>query len=254
MANLYSIEQNLNKIFNDIEELNGEITPELEEELAITQEDFTNKIENYVHKITMLEGEIASIKVEQDRLKDLKTSKERTIIRLKSAIADAIVKFGDTSKSGSKFIDYGIGKVSLRKSKSIEYNEDEVKDLVTAFKHFVNFQTTNNQMNVTGITFEDFIEYYNNTRYDETTGKANGINVKSIDDLTGVNAKLIVNINLKELFNEGKNFNIIRTCFKDTVVDVSPKVEKINVKQYIESNQKCPSYIEFKNNNTVIFK
>ena len=45
--NLYQIEQDLLELYTQIEENNGEITPEIEERLKITQENFTNKLENY---------------------------------------------------------------------------------------------------------------------------------------------------------------------------------------------------------------
>ena len=46
MANIYQISQELLNIFDIIEENEGELTPELEEQLAITRESFNEKIKN----------------------------------------------------------------------------------------------------------------------------------------------------------------------------------------------------------------
>ena len=45
--NIWQIQQDLLDIFNELEDNGGELTPELEEKLAVTQEDFKNKIKSY---------------------------------------------------------------------------------------------------------------------------------------------------------------------------------------------------------------
>ena len=44
--NIWQIQQDLLDIFNELEDNGGELTPELEEKLAVTQEDFKNKIKS----------------------------------------------------------------------------------------------------------------------------------------------------------------------------------------------------------------
>ena len=45
--NIFQIEQELKELFDTLEENGGELTPELEEALAISQTDFVNKIKSY---------------------------------------------------------------------------------------------------------------------------------------------------------------------------------------------------------------
>ena len=47
MASIYNIQQELLDIFNQIEENEGEITPELEEQLRISKDEFEDKIRSY---------------------------------------------------------------------------------------------------------------------------------------------------------------------------------------------------------------
>ena len=123
MASIFNIQQDLYSIFDSIEENEGEITPELEKALTIKREEFSTKIQGYVAFIKQLELDNKGIKEEIARLKELQKSKEKTIDNLKKIMAMAIDAFGDTNKSGTKFLDYGTGKVSIRKSDSIEVDE-----------------------------------------------------------------------------------------------------------------------------------
>ena len=75
MANIYNIQQDLLAIFDELEENGGELTPELEEQLNISQEEFRDKIKSYSNVIKMLENDIYNIKEEKARLSDLQKSK-----------------------------------------------------------------------------------------------------------------------------------------------------------------------------------
>ena len=45
--NIFNIEKDLLSIFAEIEDNEGELTPEVEEKLAITKDNFNNKITNH---------------------------------------------------------------------------------------------------------------------------------------------------------------------------------------------------------------
>ena len=51
MSNIYNIQQNLLSIFEQIEENEGELTPELELALQINQANFKNKVRDYTKVI-----------------------------------------------------------------------------------------------------------------------------------------------------------------------------------------------------------
>lgn len=62
MANIYNITAELEDIFIELEENGGELTPELEERLAITQESLTSKLDSYRKAYTVLNLEAESCK------------------------------------------------------------------------------------------------------------------------------------------------------------------------------------------------
>lgn len=125
MNNLFNIEQNFLNIFEELEENGGELTPELEEALNITQENFINKIKSYVNVIKSYKNDLDAVKCESNRLKDYKTTKNNTLERLNNRVIEAVEKFGDTNKNGVNFVDYSTGKVSIRKTKGITIDEDK---------------------------------------------------------------------------------------------------------------------------------
>ena len=91
---LYGITAELNAILNQLEELGGEITPELEQALAINEESFAAKSEDYGHAILNLKGMAAAAKAEKERLAALQKFYENTCNRLDNALKTAMVATG----------------------------------------------------------------------------------------------------------------------------------------------------------------
>ena len=91
---LYGITAELNAILNQLEELGGEITPELEQALAINEENFAAKSEDYGHAILNLKGMAAAAKAEKERLAALQKFYENACNRLDNALKTAMVATG----------------------------------------------------------------------------------------------------------------------------------------------------------------
>ena len=91
---LYVITAELNAIITQLEELGGEITPELEQALAINEESFAAKSEDYGHAILNLKGMAAAAKAEKERLAALQKFYENTCNRLDNALKTAMVATG----------------------------------------------------------------------------------------------------------------------------------------------------------------
>ncbi len=91
---LYGITAELNDILSQLEELGGEITPELEQALAINEEQFVAKAEDYGHAILNLKGMAAAAKAEKDRLAALQKFYENAQKRLIDALSNAMQVFG----------------------------------------------------------------------------------------------------------------------------------------------------------------
>ena len=146
--NIFEITQSYQELINTIEENGGEVTPEIEEALAITEEQFKDKTKSYVEVIKQAKSDMKLIKEETERLANLKKSKEKLIERLTDILTDAIETFGDKSKSGTSFVDYGTGKVSVRHSTAVEVDDVRVKDLGTAIELDIACNKATNQLDV----------------------------------------------------------------------------------------------------------
>ena len=91
---LYGITAELNNILAQLEETGGEITPEIEQALAINEEQFVAKAEDYGHAILNLKGMAAAAKAEKERLAALQRFYENAQKRLTDALSNAMQVFG----------------------------------------------------------------------------------------------------------------------------------------------------------------
>lgn len=100
--NIFNLTQEYLYLMADIEEAGGEITDEIAERLQVNSEDFAEKMDAYASIIASYEGDIATIKTEQERLKGLATSKEKSIESMKKVMLIALELFGEVGKTGNK--------------------------------------------------------------------------------------------------------------------------------------------------------
>lgn len=111
-----------------LEENEGEITPELEELLAVNEANLYTKAANYRNAILNNKSIIEQAKAEKKRLEALIKTKERANDVMKERMKDAMNLFGMTRID----IDKGVGgSFSFRKSVSVvieDGKEDEVPE------------------------------------------------------------------------------------------------------------------------------
>lgn len=253
MASIFNIQQDLYSIFDSIEENEGEITPELEKALTIKREEFSTKIQGYVAFIKQLELDNKGIKEEIARLKDLQKSKEKTIDNLKKIMAMAIDAFGDTNKSGTKFLDYGTGKVSIRKSDSIEVDEEGTKQFVNRFFRYFNWLHFTNTANQQELDVKDVIDFCNKNKQDdeEDIVETNYTD----DDLTNLQANLDFKVNLKDLITNPNGLKLINSLLDYKVLaTIKPSVDKTEVKKEVKSNGEIPTFAKYVIKDNVIIK
>lgn len=131
---IFDIDREFYALYDEIEEAGGEITPEIEEKLEINGQEMTNKVRSITNFINKLKADILAIKSESDRLAKLKKSKENTITGLTNLVLFAINKYGVEDKKGKKWIDWGTGKVSIRKSTNVELDDKKIDNLVDVLK------------------------------------------------------------------------------------------------------------------------
>lgn len=253
MASIFNIQQDLYAIFNSIEENEGELTPELEEALTIKREEFSTKIQGYVAYIKQLELDNKGIKEEIARLKDLQKSKEKTIDNLKKIMAMAINDFGDVTKSGTKFLDYGTGKVSIRKSDSIEVDEEGTKQFVNRFFRYFNWLHFTNTADQQELDTKDIVDFCNKTKQDdeEDVVETNYTD----DDLNNLQANLDFKVNLKDLITNPNGLKLINSLLDYKVLaTIKPSVDKIEVKKEVKSNGEIPTFAKYVIKDNVVIK
>lgn len=241
MANIYQLSQELLAIFDIIEENEGELTPEIEEALTLTQESFKDKIKSYVDVIKYLQTDIKSIKEEKDRLNALQKSKEKTIERITKVVLKAIDEFGDVSKSGSKFIDYGTGKVSIRMSETVDIDTDITERFVNRLVAGFNWYDIQGQLNMSCIESEDLLDYANSPTTTEVEDDIE-ITKLSAQDLDDIDADINLNISLNQLLGSEKGFDVIKALTKYGSFTVKPKIDKTAIKQSIKTTNKVPVF------------
>lgn len=254
MASIYNIQQNLLDIFNQIEENCGEITPELEEQLNISKDEFEDKIKSYTCVIHQLESDLCAIKEEKDRLDSIKKSKEKTIESLKRIMVEAIQLFGNTSKTGVKFIDYGTGKVSLRKSESIEIDDDKLKAFTNRFISYFTWLRYQNTFDQTELNCKEITEYCNKIRDDDSEENLVFIDFTE-EDMNKIQADLDFRISLKDIISTEEGRNLIRAILNySTDISAKPVIDKKALKDEIKSTSICPTFATFVTKQNVIIK
>ena len=223
--NIFQITQELQDIFSELEENGGELTPELEQELNVTQEDFKVKVKSYAEGIKLLNSDITLIDSEIKRLTELKKSKQKAIERLNKVIAWAVEMFGDKNKNGNSFVDYGDGKISIVKSKSVTVNTDKANIAVS--KVFDYFNRLPHDKEINAISRDTILKEICNTGLDHID--------LSKEDLSFIKAGISFDINIAKLLDkEGVEFIQKFIGFINNF-KVKGDVNKTEVKPYLEA-------------------
>lgn len=231
--NIWQIQQELLSIFNELEENGGELTKELEQQLAISQENFCSKVENYTNAIKSVKADIAAIDQESKRLAELKKSKTAMVDRLSKVIIEAVDKFGDTTKTGGKFFDYGTGKVSIRNSQKVELNDDKIEAISGELcKAIASEAMMGNASNREDFTFEDIIQ---RCKEHSTIDNATGLYIKNPQDVTKEDIQnTVVEITFREQVQDlmkGDGFNLLKNLFMyNSGTSMIPKIDKNQLK------------------------
>lgn len=249
MDNIYQLSQELLNIFDIIEENGGEITPEIEENLKVTEQSFNNKIKDYINVVKYYKNDINLIKSEIERLKSLQESKEKTIERINKIIIDAISTFGKENKNGNKYIDYGTGKISIRTLKKVEVDDDAINDFANRYIAGLVYFNMHNQLDTSILKSEDIIKYAN------TSTEEGDINLDfTINDIEKIDANIDVKLSFKELISNEKGFNLIKTLINYGIFKLKASVNKNNIKEEFKQNNNIPKFARIIDNKTLLIK
>lgn len=116
-VSLYQIEQEYQQIADDLIESGGEASEEIEQMLAITQEQLQNKAVCYAMVVKDIEAENEVLANEIKRLQSLVKSRTNTIDKLKSNLSRAMQLFGVEE------IKTPLVKINFRKSEAVEVDD-----------------------------------------------------------------------------------------------------------------------------------
>lgn len=199
---IFDIDRELYSIYDEIEEAGGEITPEIEEKLELNGQERTNKVKSITSYISKLKADILAIKTETDRLAKLKKSKENVITGLTKLVLYAIKEYGTEDKKGKKWVDWGTGKVGIRKSVSVELDDKKIENLVDVLKTtVVNGIYTNTLHQFSGIDSQSLLDAAIHNAQIEGDITNSEVEVEDMDDII-VNVTIPVTM-AKLLYGDG---------------------------------------------------
>lgn len=125
VKSIFEINTDYIELADLLDELGGELTPEIEERLKINREELEAKVKAYVHLIRVRESNITAVDNEIARLSLLKQTYENTIKKLKSVLLDTTKLHGYRGKSGNFKLDFDTVKLYTKDSKSTEIDDLE---------------------------------------------------------------------------------------------------------------------------------
>lgn len=117
---IYKISEIYLSILSEIEEAEGELTPELEAKLSFGQDKLGEVVTNFTGSINMLQGNIDAANKEILRLQDFVKRKQKVQDTLRSSLLSALLLFGKEDKKGVKRLQFDTVELSTRKSTSTE--------------------------------------------------------------------------------------------------------------------------------------
>lgn len=116
LPSLFSIQMELEDVFMEIEENGGEVDEAILAKLAITEENFKQKLDSYRKAYSALTYEVEAGKKEKTRLDGIIKVRENNAKRLKNAMYEAVAAYGETGKSGNKVVNLIDSKLYTRKT------------------------------------------------------------------------------------------------------------------------------------------
>lgn len=240
MTNIYNITSELEDIFLELEENGGELTSELEERLAITQENLRSKLDGYRKAYTTLNLEAESCKKEEQRLAVIRKTKENNAERLKGVMLDAVVAYGDLGKSGNKVINLVDSKLYTKNSKCIEVDENLNQIFIDLVLGHLSQLWSNDMINETSnslsrTTLLDYINEEFIKKYPEQSAKLKEETEHyfTLDDLSFIKIKFEIEKPIGNLCNR-ENFDLVNTFFNhDHEMTRSSNVNKTTMKNIL---------------------
>ncbi len=118
MKNLFNIDAELYEVYSEIENNGGEMSPELEAALEITEAERMTKGEGYVYVIKQLKSQADLLKAEAKRLMEIAKQYENSADKLADRLLQSVISHGQIKTA---FVT-----ISTRKSKSVSITDESL--------------------------------------------------------------------------------------------------------------------------------
>lgn len=244
---LFEISQEYQQLIWEIEDNGGELTPELEEALAVTDNNFREKLSNYRKLVASIESDVAACKEEAERIMSIRKTKENTVKRLKGTMLEAVLQFGDNGKSGNKVVELSDCKLFTRNSRILELDEEKYNLLVESFMAWAKDLWDNGMLDTSSdisgsINITDAVGIINSMLHDKRAIPEDFYYTE--DDLQAIRVKIETEKSLAQLLMTS-NFTVLDNYFaQETDSNITKSLNKPSVKGLIESGFAKISFAE----------
>ena len=233
--NIFNISRELDDILCQIEENGGEITPELEERLAITEDKLYDKLDSYRRVYSKFMSDAKTCKEEETRIAKLRKTKENQAEKLKDTMLTAVQQFGALGKSGNRSINLPDSKLYTKSSACTEVDLNRSSILMQLFLDVYHVAWSQDTLDgqygsMTDAILLDMI----NDRFAKNYPNEEVVPF-TIDDLYNLKINFNFSFNLSEL-NCTDKFSLLQAWFDNAEIDgssISADVNKTSVKARI---------------------
>ena len=254
MASLYNISTDILRIFENVENNEGEITDEEYDSLIIKQEELKTKLDSYVKAVKEFNASAAFCKTEKKSIDDRKKVYENRVIRLKKAMLDAVNNFGEDGKN-NKFIELDSCRLYTKSSVAVNVDEDRVNLFISHFEKFLR-DIVNGDVLYTGadVDLQGILDVINaNIKAEQEYGFV----PFTLNDLTTFKIGIKTTATIYELFRNHKNA-ILEYAHNPFSSEISNETAKDDWKTIInvanEQGTAKPTMAEIIKNESLIIK
>lgn len=254
MASLYNISSEILRIFENVENNEGEITDEEYNSLVIKQEELKTKLDCYVKAVKEFNASAAFCKTEKKSIDDRKKIYENRVLRLKKAMLDAVNNFGELGKN-NKFIELESCRLYTKASTAVNVDEDRVNLFMTHFEKFLR-EVVNGDVLYTGedVDLQGILDVINTNIKAE---QEYGFVPFTLNDLTTFKIGIKSTATIYELFRSHKDA-ILEYAHNPFTSEISNETAKEDWKTIItvadEQGTAKPTMAELVRNESLIIK
>lgn len=259
MESLYNISNELNNIFFEIEENGGEVTDEILNRLAISEDNLKQKLDNYRKAYTSLTFDAETCKKEEIRIANIRKTHEANANRLKNAMFVAVKQFGETGKNGNKQINLIDSKLYTKTSKSVDYDTVLVAILKDCIVSWLRGLDNNDMLDNVSFTVDEILDNINEEFIHLYTEQAKELFDKTghyftINDLNLLNLKFEFNLTIGELLTYN-GLNIAKAYFgEEHNANISLNVNKPSIKALLDTGEFDNNIAKMSQNETLVIK